>query len=161
MSGIRELRVISEASKPCAVLAVLIPPVFPLIMIWALGASGHTLADYPGLLATGEHSVVRQGIMWIAMALFIAIYVPPALVALRAPQYIATDGLCLLVPSGQKFRLADLESLSVRKIFWHKIMHVRAADADQKIVVTFATELAGGLRSAPKVDPDLANVKIG
>jgi len=154
------VHVIAEASKARALLAVLVPLLFPVILILAFAKSGHSVSDYPRLIADGDLSLFRQGVMWLALAAFVLIYVPAALRALTAPLYLASSDGDLIVPTGERFPLDKIESISLRKTFWHKIMTIRAEGKDRRVVVTFAKQLAGGIREALRASPYLAGVIV-
>ena len=151
---------IVEASKARALLAVLVPFAFPFIIALALAHSGHSLRDYFGLIERGELSPVRQALSWLAMIAFVGIYVPPAVTALASPYYIASTPTELIVPSGERFDLRQVKSISVRKTFWHKVMSVGLPDQTRRIVVTFARPLAPEILSALQEDSDLRNIPI-
>ena len=154
------VHVIAEASKGRAVIAVLVPLLFPIILILALAKSGHAVSDYPHLLADGELSPLRQSVMWLALVAFIVIYVPPAIRALRAPAYLASSSTDLIVPSGERFPLNKIDSISVQKTFWHKVMTIRGASDERTIVVTFAKPLADVIRKAVGDDPHLSGIRV-
>ena len=149
-----------KASKGRASVAVLVPFAFPLVVIWALGWSGHSLSDYPHLIATGELSWSRQAMMWMAMTAFVMVYVPPAINALATPVYLATSEQSIIVPSGQKISLADIESISIRKTFWHKIILVRTAGRVETVVVTFARSSTNDIRKKLSADPRLSTLIV-
>lgn len=151
---------IAEASKARALLAVVVPIAFPFVIAFALARSGHSLSDYFGLIGRGELSPVRQALMWIAMAAWVGIYVPAAVTALTSRYYIASTPTELIVPSGERFDLANVKSISVRKTFWHKVLSVGLPDQTRRIIVTFARPFAPEILRALQNDSDLSNIPI-
>ena len=152
---------IVEVSKARALLAVLVPVAFPLIMALALAASGHDLWDYAGLVRSGQLPLVGQGLMWVGLFAFIAVYVPPALTALTSRNYLASTPTELITPSGERFNLARIKAMSVRKTFWHKVLFIELPDQTRRIVVTFARPFAPEILEALRADSNLRSVPIG
>jgi hypothetical protein len=148
------------ADKKRAIIAVSIPLAYPFILASALLTSGHSLADYPSLLANGGLSYIRQGSGWVALVGWAAIYMLAALRALLDPVFIETSNLSLRVPSGEAFPISDIESISLVRGFWHRYMRVRAAGADRTVVVTFARGKLADVKRSLKADPHLGNVNI-
>jgi hypothetical protein len=155
-----QISVVADASKARALLAVLIPVAFPFIAAFALARSGHTLWDYPSLVASGQLSLVRQLGMWAGLVLVIAVYVPPALTALARRNYLCTTASQLITPSGERFNLAEIKKISVRKTFWHKVLTLQLRDEARRIIVTFARPLAPDIREALKADANLKNISV-
>ena len=155
-----DVRDIAVASKARALLAVLIPLAFPIIVALALGKSGHSILDYPNLIANGQLSPFRQGVMWVAMVTFVAVYVPPAVTALAASPYLASTPTQLITPSGERVELAKVEAISIRKTFWHKVLAIQSAGETRKVVVTFAQSTVAGIRDALKTDDNLRNISV-
>jgi hypothetical protein len=151
---------LADASKARALLAVLIPIAFPFIMALALGKSGHSISDYPDLIANGQLSLFRQGVMWLAMVTFVAVYVPPAVTALGSSTYLASTPTQLVTPSGEHVDLAKVEAISVRKTFWHKVLSIHSEGETRKVVVTFARPSATDIGDALKADDNLRNITV-
>ena len=148
------------ASKWRALGAALVPIAYPFLLAWGVSTSGHTLADYPALLASGELSPVRQAAGWIAVALFIAVYVPPAITALKAPTFVSTSAHSLFIPSGKKVALDAIKSITFSKTFWHRHMRICGPGLDETVNVTFAGGMLAEMRRALAADPHLRGVKI-
>ena len=98
--------------------------------------------------------------MWVGLAAAVAVYVPPALTALASRVYLATTPGQLVTPSGERFDLATVKAISVRKTFWHKELAIQLANETRRIVVTFARGKAPDIRDALKADTNLRDVPI-
>lgn len=155
-----QTHVIVEASKPRAWLAVALALGCPVLFALALLPSGHTVSDYPNLVANGQLPLVRQIGMWVGYALLLAVYVPPALRALSSPVYLASTATELIAPSGEQFDLAKVTSIGVEKTFWHKVLIVQSSDETRRVIVTFAKPLAPGIRDALEADSNLKGIPI-
>lgn len=153
-----QAHVVADVSKARAFLALLIPLAVPLISAFALTRSGHTLWDYPSLISSGQ--LRGQLEMWIALVVLTAVYVPPALTALRSDNYLWTTATQLITPSGERFDLTDIKALSVRKTFAHKVLTLQLRHGSRRIIVTFARSLAPGIREALKADAHLKNIPV-
>jgi hypothetical protein len=151
---------IVQASKARALLAVLVPVAFPFIMALALAKSGRDFWDYAGLIESGQLSLIRQGLMWVGILAFVAVYVPPALTALTSRNYLASTASELITPSGERFDLAKVKGISVRKTFWHKVLWIELPDHTRRIVVTFARPFAPEIKDALKADRNLLNIPV-
>jgi hypothetical protein len=155
-----QLHVVADSSKPRALVAVLVPFAFPFILALALAKSRHSVWDYSDLIASGQLSFFRQGIMWVALAAFTAIYVPPALTALARRIYLASTSSQLITPSGERFDLANIRAISVRKTFWHKVLLIELPNETRRLIITFARPLAPEIRDALKADPNLRDIPV-
>ena len=151
---------IVEVSKARALLAILVPAAFPFIVALALAKSGHDFWDYARLVESGQLSLFGQALMWVGILAFVAVYVLPALTALTSRDYLASTSRELITPSGERFDLAKVKGISVRKTFWHKVLFVELPDQTRKIVVTFARPLAPEITDALKADSNLRDVAI-
>lgn len=151
---------IAKASKARALLAVILPVAIPLIMALALGRSGHTIPDYLNLVANSHLSPIRQGVMWLAIAAFVVVYVPPAVTALGARTYLASTPTELVIPSGERVSLANVSAISVRKTFWHKVLDIQSGSQIRQVVVTFARPNASGIRAALQADDNLQSIVV-
>jgi hypothetical protein len=154
------MHVVADASKARALLAVLVPIAFPFIAAWALAQSGHTLWDYPSLVASGQLPFVGQLGMWVGVVMFIVVYVPPALTALASHEYLWTTASQLITPSGERFDLAEIKAICVRKTFWHKVLTLQLRDEARRVIVTFARPLAPEIREALKADGNLKDIPV-
>ena len=98
--------------------------------------------------------------MWIGVVLVVGVYVPAAVKAFASDIYLASSADTLVAPSGEQFDVRQIERISVRKTFWHKLMIVRSGGVNRKVVVTFARPDANGIREALRNDPHLLNVSV-
>jgi hypothetical protein len=155
-----QIHVIADASKARAAIAVLSPLAFPFIVVFGLGTSGHSLSDYPGLIASGQLSWLRQSAMWVAIVAYAAIYGPPAFTALAARTYIGSTNRDLIIPSAERLDLASIEAVSVRKTFWQKLLIIQSSGLTRRVVITFAKPGTDDIRSALKGDSNLRNVSV-
>ena len=154
------VHLVADVSKARALVAVLGPLVFPFILAFAIARSGHSFWDYPNLIASGQLTLFRQGAMWVGLVVFITVYVPPALTALASRNYLASTADQLVTPSGERFDLAKVKAISVRKTFWHKELAIQLAEETRSIVVTFARRNASDIREALKADTNLRDIPI-
>jgi hypothetical protein len=131
-------RILLPASVGRSALVVAIPFLFLSLVVFALERAGYALSDYMGLIRSGKLSGFRQLLMWTAMVAFVAIYIPPALLAVRNPKYVTLGGGNLIAPNGKRFKLSEIKSIAVRKTFWHKILEIHFKESTKKIIITFA-----------------------
>jgi hypothetical protein len=154
------IRVISEASKFRATCALVTPFLYPFVLAVGLSTSGHTLAEYPHLIATGGLSLARQSVGWVCVLAYAFIYIPPALKALSARNYIATSNEWLMVPSGGPLRVQDIDEIKVTRGFWQKYLQVRSKGGLGRFAVTFAKDDVAAIRRSLEADPHLSNATI-
>lgn len=155
-----QVHVLAEASNARALLGLFVVVALPVFIALALAKSGYSVSDYPSLIATGQLSPFGQGLMWLGYALLIGVYMPSAITALGNDTYLASTATQLITPSGERFNLAAVKELSVRKTFWHKILTIELPDETRKVIVTFAKPLAPGIRDALKADSNLQGIPV-
>jgi len=154
------VRVVSEAARSRAASAVVAPILYPVILAIGLSTSGHSLADYPRLIAAGDLSLVRQSVGWLCVVAYAVVYVPPALTALGAKPYIATSKDWLILPSGKRVKVDDILEISLKRGFWQRYLMVQSKDVIRKFIVTFARDDLSSIKSALQNDPELEGVRI-
>jgi hypothetical protein len=133
---------------------------FPFLVAWSLSTSGHGMADYLKLLATGELSIVRQAIGSAGAIVVITLFVPSAITAIASQKFVSTTDKLIIDPAGHAFAIADIESISIRKGFWRRSLLLRGPGIDGSIDVTWARGLSPDLKRALRADPHLQGVSI-
>jgi hypothetical protein len=155
-----EVRVVSEPATLRAACAVLTPILYPVVLAIDLATSGHSLTDYPRLIAAGDLALAPQSIGWVCIVAYAFLYIPPALTALRRAPYIATSNDALFLPSGERMKINDILEISLKRGFWQRYMVVRTSGGVRKSIVTFAKEDLAVIRSTLEDDPDIRGVRI-
>jgi hypothetical protein len=117
--------------------------------------------DYAALIASGKLSWIRQGVMWIALGVFVYWYFIPAINALKYKQYISVNGENLIVPGGGIFEIASIKEISVKKEFVHKILTLNiVSNGVHRVVVTFAKDNAADIRRKLASNSRLQNLLV-
>ena len=115
----------AKADTTRAVVALVAPFAFLAALILALTGKGHSLADYPALISSGEIAWFPQTVGWFCFVAWIVRYFPPALTALwDGPCLISSDGKNLFMPGGHRISLSSIRAVTVQRGFFRKAVYL-------------------------------------
>lgn len=116
-------------SKARAILAIGAPIFgfgFAIITIWD---RGYSLTDYPLLIREGHLNWFSQGMGWIAVAAWIALFWPPAFSAIRESCLIYSQGSSIKIASSDTLiTKSEIHSIQVRWTFFNKIIEFKTSN---------------------------------
>ena len=143
----------SEYVRP--LLALLVVIVVPLLVFIALGRAGYALSDYPTLIRNGRLSWTKQVVGWVGFGMWLSIYCPVALKALKNPVYLAVDGAYLVGPFEMPIPIQDIRAISLKRGLFHKFLTIERRRRKHRLPITYVSggmdTLKDALRSEPKL----------
>lgn len=94
--------------------------------------------------------------MWTCFVLWIAVYYPPAWLALNAHKYLVIEPECITLPTGERVYARDIKSIRLKRNLAHHLVLVKTNRGSRKIVVTWAVGKLQAVREALTSNPRLA-----